>query len=178
MKHTRPNISADIDRRHRWIRGDWQIAMWALPWVPNQQGEFERNPLSALSRWKILDNLRRSLVPAALMLFARLVLDGPCLASLPLGPLGPSDHAVAGCPAGCGRVHQAAGRSSVAVASSRRSAVIGSLFGADGLRTRLPTRRGLLQLGRGAADAGENDPYETQFAPMAHVQPMRHKARE
>jgi len=59
---------ADVGRRHRWIRGDWQIATWALPWVPNQLGQFERNPLSALSRWKILDNLRRSLVTAALML--------------------------------------------------------------------------------------------------------------
>lgn len=59
---------ADTSRRHRWIRGDWQIAMWALPWAPEQQGSLGKNPLSALSRWKILDNLRRSLVPAALML--------------------------------------------------------------------------------------------------------------
>jgi cyclic beta-1,2-glucan synthetase len=60
--------SLDADRRHRWIRGDWQIAMWTLPWVLNPTGELERNPLSTLSRWKILDNLRRSLVPAAFML--------------------------------------------------------------------------------------------------------------
>ena len=58
---------ADTGRRHRWIRGDWQIAMWALPWAPDRLGSLEKNPLSALSRWKILDNLRRSLVPAALM---------------------------------------------------------------------------------------------------------------
>ena len=37
---------ADVSRRHRWIRGDWQIAMWALPWVPNQHGDIESNPLS------------------------------------------------------------------------------------------------------------------------------------
>jgi cellobiose phosphorylase len=60
--------SADTGRRHRWIRGDWQIALWALPWAPDRLGAIERNPLSALSRWKILDNLRRSLVPTALML--------------------------------------------------------------------------------------------------------------
>ncbi len=60
--------SADTSRRHRWIRGDWQIAMWALPWVPGQLGTLVRNPLSTLSRWKIFDNLRRSLVPAALLL--------------------------------------------------------------------------------------------------------------
>ena len=58
---------ADTSRRHRWIRGDWQIAMWTLPWVPHPRDGLVKNPLSALSRWKILDNLRRSLVPAAIV---------------------------------------------------------------------------------------------------------------
>ena len=128
MKHTRPEYIADTDRRHRWIRGDWQIAMWALPWVPNQQGEFERNPLSALSRWKILDNLRRSLVPAALMLLLGLSWMIPVWPAFLWVAIGPGDHAVAGCPTGCGRVDQAADRSSVAVASCATSAVIGSLY--------------------------------------------------
>ena len=58
--------AADMRRRHRWIRGDWQIASW-LGWrVPAVAGAAERNPLSLLSRWKILDNLRRSLVAPAL----------------------------------------------------------------------------------------------------------------
>jgi cellobiose phosphorylase len=61
--------SADVSRRSRWIRGDWQIAPWLLPRVPDAGAEKLRNPLSALSRWKILDNLRRSLVPVALLLF-------------------------------------------------------------------------------------------------------------
>ncbi|MBA3687028.1 MAG: cyclic beta 1-2 glucan synthetase, partial [Planctomycetes bacterium] len=55
---------ADISRRHRWIRGDWQIARWLMPSVPLIAGR-ERNPLSTLSRWKLLDNLRRSLEPLA-----------------------------------------------------------------------------------------------------------------
>jgi cyclic beta-1,2-glucan synthetase len=59
--------NTDVTRRHRWIRGDWQIAQWLLPWIPGPDGERPSNPLSGLSRWKILDNLRRSLVPAALM---------------------------------------------------------------------------------------------------------------
>jgi cellobiose phosphorylase len=59
--------NADIDRRHRWIRGDWQITQWLLPRVPGSDARRIANPLSALSRWKILDNLRRSLVPVALM---------------------------------------------------------------------------------------------------------------
>jgi len=59
---------ADARRRHRWIRGDWQIARWLLPRVPGFGRRHEKNPLSGLSRWKIFDNLRRSLVPAGLTL--------------------------------------------------------------------------------------------------------------
>ena len=59
---------ADVNRRYRWIRGDWQLAGWLLPWVPGADGRRRSNPLSALSRWKLFDNLRRSLVPAALTL--------------------------------------------------------------------------------------------------------------
>ena len=62
---------ADAHRRHRWIRGDWQILWWLLPWVPNHGGargaRWVRNPLSAVSLWKIFDNLRRSLVPPAMV---------------------------------------------------------------------------------------------------------------
>ena len=62
--------SADVSRRHRWIRGDWQIASWLLRRVPGNgtDNASRLNPLSALSQWKIFDNLRRSLVPAATML--------------------------------------------------------------------------------------------------------------
>ncbi len=58
---------ADVKRRHRWIRGDWQLLPWLLPWAPTAHGVWRRNALTALSRWKILDNLRRSLVPVALL---------------------------------------------------------------------------------------------------------------
>ncbi len=58
---------ADISRWHRWVRGDWQIAGWLLPTVPAINGQRWRNPLSALSWWKIFDNLRRSVVPTALL---------------------------------------------------------------------------------------------------------------
>jgi len=58
---------ADVSRRHRWIRGDWQIARWLMPRVPGSDpaAPWQKNPLSLLARWKIFDNLRRSLVPAA-----------------------------------------------------------------------------------------------------------------
>ena len=68
----------DVSRRHRWIRGDWQIVRWLLPGVPGLDGKRRKNPLSLLSRWKIFDNLRRSLVPAGLivlLLFAWAILS-------------------------------------------------------------------------------------------------------
>jgi len=58
----------DVSRRHRWIRGDWQIASWLLPGVRGAEGKRVPNPLSLLSKWKIFDNLRRSLLPLGLTL--------------------------------------------------------------------------------------------------------------
>ncbi|MDI6839112.1 MAG: cellobiose phosphorylase, partial [Rhizobiaceae bacterium] len=60
--------SADVSRRHRWIRGDWQLLRWLMPWLPGSDARLQKNPLSGLSRWKIFDNFRRSLVPSALTL--------------------------------------------------------------------------------------------------------------
>ncbi|TVZ28423.1 cellobiose phosphorylase [Gillisia sp. Hel_I_86] len=62
----------DIKRHHRWIRGDWQIAAWILPFTRNKKGKLVRNELSLLSRWKITDNLRRSLLPISLLLILAL----------------------------------------------------------------------------------------------------------
>ena len=67
------SYAIEASRRHRWIRGDWQLAGWLLPHVPGSsgsngsKGKRQPNPLSALSVWKIFDNLRRSLVPPALL---------------------------------------------------------------------------------------------------------------
>ncbi|MFD0739901.1 GH36-type glycosyl hydrolase domain-containing protein [Lysobacter koreensis] len=58
--------AVDVKRRHRWIRGDWQLLPWIWPWVRRTDVRGERNPLSLLSRGKLVDNLRRSLVPAAI----------------------------------------------------------------------------------------------------------------
>ncbi|MGZ3773900.1 MAG: GH36-type glycosyl hydrolase domain-containing protein [Pseudobdellovibrionaceae bacterium] len=57
-------------RQHRWTRGDWQIAPWIFPVVPQANGKLVKNSLPLISRWKIYDNLRRSLVaPAIFLLF-------------------------------------------------------------------------------------------------------------
>ncbi|MGJ7031083.1 GH36-type glycosyl hydrolase domain-containing protein [Niabella hirudinis] len=60
---------ADISRRHRWIRGDWQIASWGTPFVPGRENKLRKNFISSLSRWKIWDNIRRSLVAPAMVAF-------------------------------------------------------------------------------------------------------------
>ncbi len=59
-------------RQHRWVRGDWQIARWLWRTVPDASGRTVPNTLPVISRWKILDNLRRSLIPPSLVI----LLDG------------------------------------------------------------------------------------------------------
>jgi len=54
-------------RKHRWIRGDWQIIRWLRGMVPGPDG-LEPNRISMVSRWKIFDNLRRSLVEISQLL--------------------------------------------------------------------------------------------------------------
>ena len=76
------SVLAHARRQHRWTRGDWQILFWLFPLVPTREG-LERNRLPVISRWKIFDNLRRTLVaPAtvALLALAWLVLPGDPLA--------------------------------------------------------------------------------------------------
>ncbi len=58
---------SDVARRHRWMRGDWQIVGWLLPTVADEHGRRVRNPISMLAQWKVFDNLRRSLVAPALL---------------------------------------------------------------------------------------------------------------
>lgn len=62
------SVLTHVHRQHRWVRGDWQVLPWLLPWTPAQRG-FERNSLPLISRWKVLDNLRRSLVPPSIVVF-------------------------------------------------------------------------------------------------------------
>ncbi|HEX3281941.1 MAG TPA: hypothetical protein VHR36_11980, partial [Pyrinomonadaceae bacterium] len=56
-------------RQHRWTRGDWQILRWLFPTVPDAARRQVRNPLPLIARWKIFDNLRRSLVAPSLFLW-------------------------------------------------------------------------------------------------------------
>lgn len=76
------HYSAYTRRQHRWVRGDWQIAQWLFGRVPDESGRYVRNPISTISRWKIFDNLRRSLVEPFTLI---LLLAG--WLGLPGGPL-------------------------------------------------------------------------------------------
>jgi len=62
------HFSAYSRRKHRWVRGDWQIIFSLPPRMRDFFGKMVRNPLSHISRWKIIDNLRRSLMDCALFL--------------------------------------------------------------------------------------------------------------
>ena len=64
------HYSAYSRRKHRWVRGDWQIVQWISSRVPEESGRWVRNPITRISRWKVFDNLRRSLVePFLFILF-------------------------------------------------------------------------------------------------------------
>jgi cyclic beta-1,2-glucan synthetase len=75
------SVLSHARRQHRWVRGDWQILTWLLPVVRTTDG-FAKNRLPLVSQWKILDNLRRSLVAPAL-----LALFGSAWTFLPGNPL-------------------------------------------------------------------------------------------
>jgi cellobiose phosphorylase len=68
-----------MKREHRWIRGDWQL----LPWVLRRSSR-----LSILSRWKIFDNIRRSLEsPSCLLVIVAMILLNPYYLGLALVPV-------------------------------------------------------------------------------------------
>ena len=70
------NYSSFKTRLHRWIRGDWQIVKWLAPTIINKKSEKKKNPLNPLSKYKILDNLLRSLqepMVVLVLIFLRLL---------------------------------------------------------------------------------------------------------
>lgn len=60
-----PSYLTYARRLHRWIRGDWQLVPWLGRRVPTGAGASILNPFSHIDRWKVVDNLRRSLLPIA-----------------------------------------------------------------------------------------------------------------
>ncbi|MGO9837707.1 MAG: GH36-type glycosyl hydrolase domain-containing protein [Polyangiaceae bacterium] len=62
------NYATFAKRMHRWVRGDWQLLPWLFPKVPSANGARLPNKLAPIDRWKIVDNLRRSLTGPFLLL--------------------------------------------------------------------------------------------------------------
>ncbi|MDH3432568.1 MAG: hypothetical protein OEM60_01800, partial [Gammaproteobacteria bacterium] len=63
LENASPNLTAELKRQHRWIRGDWQLLPWLLP----IHGGKQHRDVDLLGRWKLFDNLRRSLLPPSLL---------------------------------------------------------------------------------------------------------------
>jgi hypothetical protein len=57
-------------RLHRWVRGDWQLLPLLFGKISTRSHARVKNPLTVLSRWKMLDNMRRSLLAPSLMALA------------------------------------------------------------------------------------------------------------
>jgi len=59
-------------RQHRWARGDWQLLPWIMPWgTQPTDGLRHHCGVPSIGRWKMLDNLRRTLsAPAAVLALA------------------------------------------------------------------------------------------------------------
>ena len=55
-----------LKRLQRWVRGDWQLLRWLLPFVRSPEGKWVRSNLPVITRFQMSDNLRRSLLSPAL----------------------------------------------------------------------------------------------------------------
>lgn len=75
-------VTGYFSRLHRWVRGDWQLLPWLGRWVRDESGNRVRNPISSVDKWKLFDNLRRSLSPFCTMVA---LLLGMCLSAPALG---------------------------------------------------------------------------------------------
>ena len=77
-----PTFLSHQKRLHRWTRGDWQLLPWLKSRTRNSAGEVVRTDLSIVTRWQMIDNLRRHLLQPALMMI--LLLAIPVLPGSPL----------------------------------------------------------------------------------------------
>ncbi len=57
------NYLVSATRQHRWARGDWQLLPWILDQARDALGKRTHHPIPGISRWKMIDNLRRTVSP-------------------------------------------------------------------------------------------------------------------
>ncbi len=70
------NYIDDAKRHHRWTRGDWQIISWQCRRVRNERGDKVKNQVNTIGKWKIFDNLRRSMMSLAVLLLLLVGVSG------------------------------------------------------------------------------------------------------
>ena len=75
-------VTSYFSRLHRWVRGDWQLLPWLGRRVRNGRGEKVDNPITSVDKWKLFDNLRRSLSPVSTLIA---LLLGMCLSAPAFG---------------------------------------------------------------------------------------------
>ena len=73
-------------RQHRWARGDWQLLPWILGRAPTRRAGAAGSASRCIGRWKMLDNLRRTLSPPLAFARARGGLDAAVAARRSCGP--------------------------------------------------------------------------------------------
>jgi cyclic beta-1,2-glucan synthetase len=102
-EHFPPHYIAYARRLHRWIRGDWQLIPWLSPLIPVSGGRLARNPLRLIDRWKIFENLRRSLFFPLLFAFlvaSWLLAPSALIVWTLLGVFAPAAHLLIGVASG------------------------------------------------------------------------------
>ncbi len=82
-----PNYNSFKARLHRWIRGDWQILRWLTGTIINKKGEKKKNPLTPLSKYKIFDNLLRSLQEPMVMISLIFLMIVKLFYKVSIGPI-------------------------------------------------------------------------------------------
>ena len=55
------NYLVSAARQHRWARGDWQLLPWILGRARDATGRRSRGSIPGIARWKMVDNLRRTM---------------------------------------------------------------------------------------------------------------------
>ncbi|HEU6439071.1 MAG TPA: glucoamylase family protein, partial [Terriglobales bacterium] len=55
------NYLVSTARQHRWARGDWQLLPWIIGRARDATGSTSRPSMPGIARWKMVDNLRRTM---------------------------------------------------------------------------------------------------------------------
>ena len=76
------NYEVAARRQHRWARGDWQLLPWILGRACGSVVSESRSGIPATSRWKMVDNLRRSVAAPSAFLFATVAWTLPIVPAL------------------------------------------------------------------------------------------------